>query len=90
MYENENEKMCVNDNHLIDYLANEDNFKDVPKELLEEGKSVIDAHPQIANGQLFIIEPSGNAFLVRVGYMANEKERELTPEEYAIAGIKKC
>ena len=87
---------CVNDNQrrntdIIDYMVNEENFKDMPNELLFQGKSVIDSHPQVADGQLFIIEPSGQAFLVRVGYMANEKERELTPEEYMIiAGIEKC
>lgn len=85
--ENENEKMCVNDNHLIDYLANEDNFKNVPQELLEEGKSVIDAHPQIANGQLFIITPENKAFLIRVEGMENVRERELNESEYKIAGI---
>ena len=42
-----NEKMCVIDIDVIEYLGNEDNFKDVPKKLLAEGKSVIDAHPQL-------------------------------------------
>lgn len=81
------EKLYVNDTDVIDYLANEDNFKDVPKELLKEGKSVIDAHPQIANGQLFIITPENKAFLIRVEGMENERERELNESEYKIAGI---
>lgn len=82
-----NEKICVNNTDVIDYLANEDNFKDVPKELLKEGKSVIDAHPQIANGQFYVIEPSGQAYLIRVEYQKNIKERELTADEYKIAGL---
>lgn len=85
------EKLYLNDTDVIDYLANEDNFKDVPKELLKEGKSVIDNHTQIADGQFFIIQPDRRAFLIRVEVKENVKERELTPEEYMIIdGIEKC
>lgn len=93
LHENFNENhISVNDfndknTDIIDYLANGDNFKDIPKELLEEGKSVIDNHPDIANNQLFVIEPNGQAFLIRVEYKENIKERELTENEYRIAGI---
>ena len=75
---------------VMDFLANADNFKNIPNELLAEGKSVIDNHPQIANNQLFIIEPSGQAYVIRVEYQKNIKERELTADEYKIAGIEKC
>ena len=72
---------------IMDYLSDENNFKNIPKELLDNGKSVIDAHPQIANNQLFIIEPDRRAFIIRVENKENIKERELTPDEYKIAGI---
>ena len=84
------EKLCVNDIDVIDYLANEENFKDMPSELLNQGKSVIDNHPQIADGQLYVIQPDRRAFIIRVEVKENVRERELTPEEYAIAGIEKC
>ena len=45
MYENEN---------IMDYLANDGNFKNIQVELLEEGKSVIDNNQLIANGQLYV------------------------------------
>lgn len=94
MYESENSK-SVNDFNdktidIIDYLSDENNFKNIPKELLAEGKSVIDNNPQIANGQLYVIEPNQTAFLVRVERMSNVEERELTKDEYKIAGIEKC
>lgn len=70
---------------VMDFLANADNFKNIPKELLAEGKSVIDNHPQIANGQLYVIEPNGQAFLIHIEGKENVKERELTEDEYKIA-----
>lgn len=75
MYENEN---------IIDYLANDENFKNIQVELLEEGKSVIDNNQLIANGQLYVIHPDRRAFLIRVEDKENIKERELTPKEYEI------
>ena len=72
---------------VMDFLANADNFKNIPNELLAEGKSVIDNHPQIANGQLYVIEPSGQAYLIQVEYQKNIKERELTEDESKIAKI---
>ena len=74
---------------IIDYLANGENFKDIPKELLASGKSVIASHPDIANNQLFVIEPSGKVFLIRVENKENIKERELTPTEYKIVDFSK-
>ena len=74
---------------IIDYLANGENFKDIPKELLASGKSVIASHPDIANNQLFIVEPNGKAFLIRVENKENIKERELTPTEYKIVDFSK-
>lgn len=75
MYENEN---------IMDYLANDENFKNIQVELLEEGKSVIDNNQLIANGQLYVIYPDRRAFLIRVEDKENIKERELTPKEYEI------
>ena len=71
--------------NIMDYLSDENNFKNIPNELLAEGKSVIDNHPQIANGQLYVIEPNGQAFLIQVEHKENVKERELTEDEYKIA-----
>ena len=71
--------------YIMDYLSNADNFKNIPKELLAEGKSVIDSHPQIANGQLYVIEPNGKAFLIQVKHKENVRERQLTEDEYKIA-----
>lgn len=68
-------------------MSNSENFKDIPKELLAQGKSVIDNHPKIANGQYYIITPERKAFFIRVEYKENVRERELTPDEYRIAGI---
>ncbi len=70
---------------IMDYLCDENNFKNIPNELLSEGKSVIDNHPQIANGQLYVIEPNGQAFLIQVEHKENVKERELREDEYKIA-----
>lgn len=78
MYHNEN---------IIDFLSNSENFKDIPKELLAQGKSVIENRPDIENGQYYIITPEHKAFLIRVEYKENIKERELTEDEYKIAGI---
>lgn len=77
----------LNDNNtdIMDYLGNDENFKNIPKELLDNGKSVIDNHPQIANGQLYVIEPNGQAFLIHIEHKENIKERELTEDEYKIA-----
>lgn len=88
MYESENSK-SVNDlnnktTDIMDYLSNSENFKNIPKELLEEGKSVIDNHPDVANGQYYIIEPNGKAFLIHIEGKENVKERELTEDEYKI------
>jgi hypothetical protein len=69
---------------ILDYLANGENFKDIPKELLASGKSVIASHPDITNNQLFVIEPNGQVFLIRVEGKENIKERELTEDEIKI------
>lgn len=89
MYESESGQ-SVNDfndknTEIMDYLSNSENFKNIPKELLEEGKSVIDNHPDVANGQYYIIEPNGKAFLIHIEGKENVKERELTEDEYKIA-----
>lgn len=88
MYESENVN-DLNDKNtdVIDFLSNSENFKNIPKELLEEGKSVIDNHPDIADGQLFVIQPDRKAYLIRVEDKENIKERELTEDEYKIAGF---
>ncbi len=70
---------------IMDFLSNSENFKDIPKELLAQGKSVIDNHSDIANGQLYVIEPNGQAFLIHIEGKENVKERELTEDEYKIA-----
>ena len=70
---------------ILDYLANGENFKDIPKELLASGKSVIASHPQIENNHLFVIDADYKAFLIRVEYKENVRLRELTPNEYQIA-----
>ncbi len=84
MYESVNN---LNDKNtdIMDYLSDENNFKNIPKELLDNGKSVIDNHPQIANGQYYMITPERKAFLIRVEYKENIKERELTEDEHKIA-----
>lgn len=84
MYENVND-FNKEKNDIMDYLGNADNFKNIAKELLLKGKSVIDNNPQIANGQLYVIEPNGQAFLIHIEDKENVKERELTEDEYKIA-----
>lgn len=69
---------------VMEYLSNDENFKNIPKELLEQGKSVVTSHPDIANNQLFIIEPNYKAYLICVEYKKNIRERELTEDEYNI------
>lgn len=87
MYENVNDFNDKNTD-LMDYLGNDENFKKIPKELLAQGKSVIDNNPDIANGQYYIIEPNGKVFLIHIKGKENVKERELTEDEYKI--VKLC
>jgi len=57
----------------------------IVKDLVSQGKAVVTSHPQIENNHLFVIEPNGQAFLIRVKYKENVRLRELTPNEYQIA-----
>jgi len=57
----------------------------IPRDLLAQGKSVITSHEKIADNHLFVIEPSGQSYLIRVEYKENVRLRELTPNEYQIA-----
>lgn len=84
MYESVND-LNKEKTDIMDYLGNADNFKNIQNELLAEGKSVIDNHPDVANGQYYIIEPNGQAFLIHIEGKENVKERELTEDEYKIA-----
>lgn len=84
MYESVND-LNKEKTDIMDYLGNADNFKNIQNELLAEGKSVIDNHPDVANGQYYIIEPNGKAFLIHIDGKENVKERELTEDEYKIA-----
>lgn len=84
MYENVND-LNKEKTDIMDYLGNADNFKNIQNELLAEGKSVIENHPDVANGQYYIIEPNGKAFLIHIEGKENVKERELTEDEYKIA-----
>jgi len=57
----------------------------IPRDLLAQGKSVITSHEKIENNHLFVIEPNGQAYLIRNKGKENVKLRELTPDEYQIA-----
>ncbi len=50
---------------LLDIITDENNFKDIGKELLEEGKCVIGRNPIISEEYNYMIEPDRKAYLVK-------------------------
>lgn len=72
---------------LLDKIANEENFKDVAKELLQGGQSVIGRNPIISAEYNYMIEPDLKAYLIRSQDMEIVKIRELSDIEYLCIGI---
>lgn len=68
---------------ILDILADENTFKDIPKEIYQKYGSVLIRERQISEDKSILLE-NGIAYIVHSENEELVKERELTPSEYQI------